>query len=176
MPRVVEAVVVFKATLASMFVAELRRRGRTLVPAASTITVPGCKPGVTQEIPGPSPQLGPLPRLPTMSSKEALDTENDDEISAHFACNERIKAQEELDWLAEIGRLKQVARDKEQMPFDPKTAAEICERITEGGVLAAVCAEQEGFPSARQARRWLRRSEVFAAEDAKACEERLSAW
>jgi hypothetical protein len=176
LPRIVEAFVVVKATSTSIFVAELRCRGRAIMPMVSTIEVPGYKPGVMQEIPGPSPELGPLPRLPTMSSQEALDTENEDELSAHLACSERIKAQEELDQLAEIKRLEQVARDKEQMPFDPKTAAEICERIAEGGVLKAVCAEQENFPSPRQARRWLRGNGAFAADYASAREERLSAW
>jgi hypothetical protein len=105
---------------------------------------------------------------------EVLD--DPEEIDRRYAEFERQEAQKEIDRLAEIDRLKDVARRKERLPFDWGIAAEICEQIAEGGVLKAVCAEKEHFPSPRQARRWLRGSEAFAAEYAKACEERLSAW
>lgn len=99
-----------------------------------------------------------------------------DEIDRRYADFERQEAQKEIDRLAEIERLKDVDRRKERLPFDKGIAAEICEQIAEGGVLKAVCASREDFPSPRQARRWLRGNEAFAAEYAKACEERLSAW
>ncbi len=105
---------------------------------------------------------------------EVLD--DPEEIDRRYAEFERQEAQKEIDRLAEVERLKGVARRKERLPFSSEIAAEICERIAEGGVLKAVCASREDFPSPRQARRWLRGNEAFAAEYAKACEERLSAW
>jgi hypothetical protein len=105
---------------------------------------------------------------------EVLD--DPEEIDRRYAEFERQEAQKEIDRLAEVERLKDVARRKERLPFDPGIAAEICEQIAEGGVLKAVCASHENFPSPRQARRWLRGNEAFAAKYAKACEERLSAW
>jgi hypothetical protein len=68
-------------------------------------------------------------------------------------------------------RLKQVAKDKERLPFDPAIAVELCEQIAEGGALKAVCATNESFPSPRRARQWLRANEGFAPQYAKACEE-----
>src|ERR1700729_1900674 len=105
---------------------------------------------------------------------EVLD--DPEEIDRRYAQFERQEAQKEIDCLAEIERLKDVARRKERLPFDRGIAAEICEQIAEGGVLKAVCAAREDFPSPRQAKRWLRGNEAFAGEYAKACEERLSAW
>jgi hypothetical protein len=105
---------------------------------------------------------------------EVLD--DPDEIDRRYAEFERQEAQKEIDRLAETERLKDAARRKERLPFDRGIAAEICEQIAEGGVLKAVCASREDFPSPRQARRWLRGNAAFAAEYAKACEERLSAW
>jgi hypothetical protein len=105
---------------------------------------------------------------------EVLD--DPEEIERRYAEFERQEAQKEIDRLAEIERLEDVDMRKERLPFDPGIAAEICEQIAEGGVLKAVCASREDFPSPRQAKRWLRGSEAFAAGYAKACEERLSAW
>ena len=105
---------------------------------------------------------------------EVLD--DPEEIDRRYAEFERQEAQKESDRLAEIERLKDIDRRKERLPFDRGVVAEICEQIAEGGVLKAVCASREDFPSPRQARRWLRGNEVFAAQYAKACEERLSAW
>jgi hypothetical protein len=105
---------------------------------------------------------------------EVLD--DPEEIDRRYAEFERQEAQKKIDRLGEIERLKEVARRKERLQFDPGIAAEICERIAEGEVLKAVCASREDFPSPRQARRWLRGNEAFAAEYAKACEERLAAW
>jgi hypothetical protein len=99
-----------------------------------------------------------------------------EEIDRRYAEFERQEAQKKIDSVAEIERLKNVALRKERLPFDRGVAAEICEQIAEGGVLKAICASREDFPSPRQAKRWLRGSEAFAAEYAKACEERLSAW
>jgi hypothetical protein len=98
------------------------------------------------------------------------------EIDRRYAEFERQEAQKEIDRLADVERLKQVVRDKERLSFDPRIAAEICEKIAEGGVLKAVCASRDDFPSPRQARRWLQGNETFAAQYAQACEERLSAW
>ena len=105
---------------------------------------------------------------------EVLD--DPEEIDRRYAEFERQEAQKKIDCLAEIERLEDVDRRKERLPFDRAIAAEICEQIAEGGVLKAVCASREDFPSPRQARRWLRGNEAFAAEYAKACVERLSAW
>jgi hypothetical protein len=146
------------------------------MPAPSTVTIPGYARGETREIPGSSLELGPLPRLPTLPLKEALDSDNDDEIAAHDNCNQRCAAQKKLDEKAEAERLVAVAGRKERLPFDKTIAAELCEQIAEGGALKAVCAEREDFPSARRARKWLRDNEAFAVQYAKACEERLSAW
>jgi terminase small subunit-like protein len=99
-----------------------------------------------------------------------------EEIDRRYAEFERQEAQKKIDRLAEVERLEDVARRKERLPLDRGIAAEICEQIAEGGVLKAVCASRENFPSSRQARRWLRGNEAFAAEYAKACEERLQAW
>jgi hypothetical protein len=98
------------------------------------------------------------------------------EIDRRYAEFERQEEQKKIDSLAEVERLKDVARRKERLPFDRAIAAEICEQIAEGGVLKAVCGSREDFPSPRQAKRWLRGNEAFAAEYAKACDERLAAW
>ena len=90
---------------------------------------------------------------------EVLD--DPEEIDRRYAEFERQEAQKEIDRLAEVERLKDVAGRKERLPFDAGIAAEICEQIAEGGVLKAVCAEREDFPSPRQARRWLRGNEAF---------------
>ena len=50
------------------------------MPAPSTVTISGNARGETREIPGPSPGLGPLPRLPTLPVQEALNADNDEEI------------------------------------------------------------------------------------------------